>query len=131
MNTILGSINIFFVYYCEANNFISKIKLLLFNFFLLGVVLILPADQKVDTKVFQTLCMHVFNLDLSILKSVRLGPKINNKHRPLLLTVEDLEDKIYLISHSHFLRRHDQYKSIFIPPDRTKLERLKHKKSFR
>ena len=87
------------------------------------------ADRKVDTKSFQTLCMHVFKLDLSIVKSVRLGPKITNKHRPLLLTVEELDDKNYLISHSHFLRRHDQYKNIFIAPDRTKLERLKHKKA--
>jgi len=77
------------------------------------------ADRKVDTKEFQTLCMHVFNLDLSIVKSVHLGPKINNKHWPLLLTVEDLE---YKISHSHFLRSHDQYKNIFIAPDRTKLK---------
>jgi len=56
------------------------------------------ADRKVDTKAFQTLCMHAFNLDLSIVKSVCLGPKINNTHRPLLLTVEDLEDKIYRIA---------------------------------
>jgi len=87
------------------------------------------ADWKVDTKSFQTLCMHVFKLDLSIVKSVRLGPKISNKYWPLLLTVEESDDKNYLISHSHFLCCHDQYKNIFIAPHRTKLERLKHKKA--
>ena len=84
------------------------------------------ADQKVDTKSFQTLCMHVFKLDYCIVKSVRLGPKTSNIHRPLLLTVEEFDDSNYLISHSH---RHDQYKNIFIAPDRTKLEHLKNKKA--
>ena len=86
-------------------------------------------DQKADIKAFHTLSMDVFKLDLSILKAVRLGSKNTNKHRPLLLTIEELDDKNYLISYSHFLRHHEQYKSIFIAPDRTKLERIKHKKA--
>ena len=51
----------------------------------------------------QTLSDAVFKLDVSISKAVRLGQKITNKHRPLLLTVEDIDDKNYLTSHSHFL----------------------------
>ena len=45
------------------------------------------------------------------------------------MTIEELDDKNYLISHSHFLRHHEQYKIVFIVPDRTKLERIKHKKA--
>ena len=78
-------------------------------------------DRKADIKAFHTLSMDVFKLDLGILKAVRLGSKNNNKHRPVLLTIEELDDKNYLISHSHFLRHHEQYKSVF-----TKLERIKH-----
>ena len=33
-----------------------------------------------------------------------------------------------MLSHSHFLRQSDQYNGIYIAPDRTKLERVKHKK---
>jgi len=86
------------------------------------------ADRKADIKAFQTLSMDVFKLDLGIVKAVRLGPKIANKHRPLLLTVNELDDKNYLISHSYFLRRHEQFNKVFIAPDRTKLEHLRHKK---
>ena len=45
------------------------------------------------------------------------------------MTVNELDDKNYLISHSHFLRRHEQFNKVFVVPDRTKLERLKHKKA--
>ena len=51
-----------------------------------------------------------------------------NKHRPLLLTIEDTDDKVYMMSHSHFLKRHDQYNNIYITPDRTRLEHIKHKR---
>ena len=87
------------------------------------------SDRKADIEAFLTLSTAVFKLDISISKAVRLGPKITNKHRPLLLTVEDIDSRNYLISHSHFLRHHDQYNQVFIVPDRTKLERIKHKKA--
>ena len=38
------------------------------------------------------------------------------------MTVEDIDDKNYLITHSHFLRR-----QVFIAQDRTKFKRIKHK----
>ena len=79
-------------------------------------------DRKADIESFKTLSNSVFKLDISILKAVRLGPKISNKQRPLLLTLEDIDDKIYLLAHSHFLRKNEQYNKIYIAPDRTKLE---------
>ena len=81
-------------------------------------------DRKKDIESFQGLCKDVFKLDVKITKAVRLGPKIPNKQRPLLLTLENIDDKNYLLSHSHFLRKSE----IYIAPDRTKLERAKHKK---
>ena len=77
-----------------------------------------------DRKKDQGLCKDVFKLDVKITKAVRLGPKIPNKQRPLLLTVQNIDDKNYLLSYSHFLRKSE----IYIAPDRTKLERAKHKK---
>ena len=87
------------------------------------------SNPKADIKAFQTLSDAVFKPNVSISKAVHLGQKITNKHRPLFLTVEDIDDKNYLISHSHFLQRHEQYNKSFIAPDRTKLERIKHKKA--
>ena len=85
------------------------------------------SERKADIEVFQALSSDVFKLTVTISKAVRLGPKVTNKHRPLLLTVEDIDDKNYLISHSHFLRHHNQFNKVFIVPDRTKLERIKHR----
>jgi len=59
-------------------------------------------DRKAVIKSFKTLSNTVFKLDVSISKAVRVGPKISNKQRPLLLVLEDIDDKIYLLSHSHF-----------------------------
>ena len=67
-------------------------------------------------------------LDLDLSKATRLGPKIANKHRPMLLTFEDVGDNIYLLSQSHFLKCHEQYNKVYLVPDRTKLERTKHKR---
>jgi len=87
------------------------------------------ADRKADIEAFKALSNTVFKLDLSVSKAVRLGPKIDNKIRPLLLVLEDFDDKNFLISHSHFLKRHDDYNRVFIVPDRSKIERLKHKQA--
>lgn len=86
------------------------------------------SDRKTDIETFKALSSDVFKLDVNITKAIRLGPKITNKQRPLLLIFENINDKIYLLSHSHFLKRNDQYNGIYIAPDRTKLERVKHRK---
>ena len=86
------------------------------------------SDRKTDIETFKALSNNVFKLDVNIAKAIRLGPKIANKQRPLLLTFEDIYDKICLLSHSYFLRRYDQYNRIYFAPDRTQLERVKHKK---
>ena len=59
-------------------------------------------DRKTDIETFKALSSGVFKLDVNITKVIRLGPKITNKQRPLLLILEDINDKIYLLSHSHF-----------------------------
>ena len=85
-------------------------------------------DHKTDIETFKALSSDALKLDVNITKAIRLGPKITNKQRPLLLTVEDTNDKIQLLSHSHFLKRYDQYNRIYIVPDRTKLVHAKHRK---
>ena len=87
------------------------------------------SDRKADIDAFKALSNTVFQLDLAVSKAICLGPKFDNKIRPLLLTLEDYDDKNYLISHSHFLKCHDDHNKVFIVPDRSKLERIKHKKA--
>ena len=87
------------------------------------------ADRKADIEAFQAICATVFKLDANICKAIRLGAKNANKPRPLLLVVEDIDHKNYLLSHSHYLRRHDQYNKVYVVPDRTKHERTKHQKA--
>jgi len=64
----------------------------------------------------------VFTIKLTLFRVIHLGCKVANKHRPFLLSIDDLHAKASL-------RRHDQYKTIFITPDRTKLECEKNKKA--
>jgi len=54
-------------------------------------------DRNVDIESFKALSNTVLKLDLDIVKAVRLGPKVPNKHRPLLLTIEDVDDKTYML----------------------------------
>ena len=69
-----------------------------------------------------------FDQDASVIRVARLGRRLENKHRPLLVCFEHEDDKTTVISRSNLLRQHDQYKRVFIAPDRTKFEREKHAK---
>ena len=57
-----------------------------------------------------------------------MGRKIEHKHRPLLVCFECIDDKAIVVSRSYLLRHRDQYKKVFVVPDRTKIERDKHKR---
>jgi len=67
-------------------------------------------------------------LDLNVAKAIRLGPKVSKKDRPLLMTVEDVDDKAHMLSHSYFLKHHEQYNKVYLVPDKTRLEPTKHKR---
>ena len=87
-----------------------------------------PAPNKSDSDSFTAMCSSVFNGPYAITKSVRLGKKLPNKHKPLLLCLEQEEDKLTLLSRCYLLRHNDSYKNVFLAPDRTRFEREKHKK---
>ena len=85
-------------------------------------------NSKGDSEAFAALCSCVYNCACTVTKSVRLGKKLVNKPRPLLLCLESEQDKTMLLSRSYLLRHNDSYKNVFIAPDRTKFEREKHRK---
>ena len=84
-----------------------------------------PSSES-DSDVFSTLCSSVYGCSFSVAKSLRLGKK-TEKCRPLLISLCKEEDKFELLSRSFLLRRNESYKNVFLAPDRTKLEREKHK----
>ena len=51
-----------------------------------------------------------------------------DKTRPLLIVLDDLSHKEFIVSHSYYLRRHSQYKNIYVSTDMTKFQRDKHRK---
>jgi len=81
-----------------------------------------------DEKWFSDLCKTVFDLGVKITKVLRLGKPSEDRIRPLLIVLDDLNQKEFIVSHSHYLRRHPQYKNIYVSTDMTKFQRQKHKK---
>jgi len=57
-----------------------------------------------------------------------LGQKVDNKNRPLLVSVEDVTHIANILSRAPSLQHHAQYKNIYIVPDMTKFQREKHRK---
>ena len=57
-----------------------------------------------------------------------LGKSVDNKARPLLIVIDDLSrsHKEFIVFHSYYLRRHSQYKNVYISTDMIKLQHEKH-----
>ena len=83
-------------------------------------------DCQADKDSFGVLCTSVFNTEVKIVKLIRLGKKVTNKHKPAMITLDSEESKSYLPSHSYLLRHKDQYKDVFISPDRTRFEKRRY-----
>ena len=81
-----------------------------------------------DEKWFTDLCKTVFDTGVKVTKILRLGKPTEDKTRPLLIVLDDLSHKEFIVSHSYYLRRHSQYKNIYVSTDMTKFQRDKHRK---
>ena len=57
-----------------------------------------------------------------------MGRRIEHKYRPLLVCFECIDNKAVVVSRSYLLCYHDQYKKVFVVPDRTKIERDEQKR---
>jgi len=86
------------------------------------------SSKKSNSDACAALCSSVYNSSFAVTKSIRLGKKAPDKHRPLLLYLQKEEDKFELLSRSFLLFRSESYKNVYLAPDRTKFEREKHKK---
>jgi len=80
-----------------------------------------------DKTNFKEMCIADFNIDASFVKFLRLGRPQEDKSRPLLVSISNIHDKEFIISHSFYLRHHSQYGKVYISQDMTKYQRNKHK----
>ena len=77
-------------------------------------------ESKNNSDAFVGLCSSVYSCSFAIARSVRLGKKIPDKHKPLLLSLLKEKDKFKLLSPSYLLRHNESYKNVYVAPDRTK-----------
>ena len=66
-------------------------------------------------------------MEVKIIKSFRLGKRVTNKHRPLLICFNSDEPKHNILSKSYLLRSTKPYEDIYVSVDKTKAEQAKHK----
>jgi len=64
-------------------------------------------DREADKLSVLSLVKTVYDLDAQINRVVCLGRRTENKHRPLLVRVELVEDKNIVVSLSYLLHHHD------------------------
>jgi len=85
-------------------------------------------DTKLDQSRVQKLFSTVFNVEVQLMRTVRLGKRNDSKARPLLVCLNDAVVRGTILSQSGRLRKHEQFKNTYISPDRTKMEREKQQK---
>jgi len=86
------------------------------------------SDPQSDQGKFKELCSTAFGIDVNLNKTTRLGKKIDNKQRPILVCLDDPSVRDAILNQTGKLRKYEQFKNVFIVPDRTKFEREKHQK---
>jgi len=80
------------------------------------------SDRLGDKRSFSALCNATYESTFKISKIMHLGKKIVNKHRPMLICLDPDEDWDLVLSRSYRLKSSEQYKRVYIVPDRTKLD---------
>ena len=61
------------------------------------------------------------------LNAVRIGKHVQSKVRPVKVTLSSSSAAQNILSRSRMLRQSDSYKTVFLSPDRTVEERIKHR----
>ena len=82
---------------------------------------------KADSAYISDLCRITFDLNVEIIKSFRIGKKVDKKHRPLLIHLSNYEIKAKILSKSFILHQTNPYENIFVSTDMTKAEQTRHK----
>ena len=83
-----------------------------------------------DKDTFSELCKISFNLNVNIVKVVRLGQKLTTKPRSLLIQVNDEEIHKQILANAPKLRFSTIWIQVYIQPDLSPKEREAHKKLY-
>ena len=90
-----------------------------------------PLDSHhTDADTFLELCKISFDLDINITKAVRLGQKLNEKTRSLLVKVDNEESQKQILALAPKLRFSKTWSKVYIQPDMSPKEREAHKKLY-
>ena len=82
-------------------------------------------DHKAETNTFTNFCKSV---KVKITKLVRLGKKLDDKIRPLLIGLDSEDNKRTIFTNSSCLKSIEEFSDVYISPDLTRIEREKQKK---
>ena len=85
------------------------------------------SNFEADRNYASKLCKDTFDLDVKILKVFRLGMKVPNKCRPLLVQFDNENCKAKILGKSYLLKSMEPYSSIYVSADMTKSERIMHR----
>ena len=86
------------------------------------------SNSKVDPNFVSKLCKDVYSLDIQVLKAFRLGKKLANKSRLLLVQLESEDIKPKILAKSYLLKTTTElYNGIYVSADMTKVERITHR----
>ena len=85
------------------------------------------SNLEADRNYVSKLCKDTFDLDVKLLKAFRLGKKVSNKCRPLLVQFEKENAKAKILGKSYLLKSMEPYSDVYVSVDMTKSERIKHK----
>ena len=70
-------------------------------------------DREADKVSAISLIKSVYKLESPISRVVHLGKRIKDKHSPLLVCFENMDDKAIVLSHSYLLHQKEQFKMVF------------------
>ena len=85
------------------------------------------SNLEADRNYVSKLCKDTFDLDVKILKAFRLGKKVPNKCRPLLVQFEKENANAKNLGKSYLLKSMEPYSGAYVSVDIIKSERIKHK----
>ena len=77
-------------------------------------------NLEADCNYVSKLCKDTFDLDVKILKAFRLGKKVPNKCRPLLVQFEKENAKAEILGKSYLLKSMEPYSNVYVSVDMTK-----------
>ena len=81
-----------------------------------------------DAELFRSMIRDEMKLNVKVMKSFRVGKKVDGKARLLIITLEEASTKHDILKQAPQLRHSKKYVNIYVTPDLTRKERETNKK---